>query len=282
MRKLDLERFSSFNFFDDILVANDEWEEHLQSLDGVLSVLHTHGLTARPSKVEVGMDSIEFLGHRIGQNTMGPVPAKVSKILRISVPTTKKQVRALLGLVGFYRRYIPNFASVVAPLTDLVKKNQPSKVKWSDTCQKSLECIQSVLSSEPVVLLPDFQKAFTVRTDASSTGIGAVLLQPNEEGELRPILYASRKLLDRETRYSAIERECLAVVWAVDKFHRYVFGRHFFVETDHRPLTYLFGSRTANHRLLRWALALQDHSFTVVPIAGAQNHEADVLSRLYV
>ncbi|XP_070207867.1 uncharacterized protein [Littorina saxatilis] len=282
MRKLDLERFSSFNFFDDILVANDEWEEHLQSLDGVLSVLHTHGLTARPSKVEVGMDSIEFLGHRIGQNTMGPVPAKVSKILRISVPTTKKQVRALLGLVGFYRRYIPNFASVVAPLTDLVKKNQPSKVKWSDTCQKSLECIQSVLSSEPVVLLPDFQKAFTVRTDASSTGIGAVLLQPNEEGELRPILYASRKLLDRETRYSAIERECLAVVWAVDKFHRYVFGRHFFVETDHRPLTYLSGSRTANHRLLRWALALQDHSFTVIPIAGAQNHEADVLSRLYV
>ncbi|KAK7097056.1 hypothetical protein V1264_004088 [Littorina saxatilis] len=105
-------------------------------------------------------------------------------------------------------------------------------------------------------------------------------LQPDDDDVLHPVLYASRKLLERETRYSTVERECLALVWAVDKFHRYLFGSHFFVETDHRPLTYLRQSKTANGRLLRWALSLQEYSFTVVPIPGVRNFEADVLSRL--
>eukprot|EP00745_Piridium_sociabile_P020778 TRINITY_DN3207_c0_g1_i1.p2 TRINITY_DN3207_c0_g1~~TRINITY_DN3207_c0_g1_i1.p2 ORF type:complete len:134 (+),score=19.19 TRINITY_DN3207_c0_g1_i1:2281-2682(+) len=119
----------------------------------------------------------------------------------------------------------------------------------------------------------------TVRTDASSVGIGAVLLQPRE-GLLHPVLYASRKLLDRETRYSTIERECLALVWAVEKFQRYLYGRYFIVETDHKPLSVLTKSKPTNSRVLRWGLALQDYTFSVVPIAGSVNHEADVLSRL--
>ena len=129
-------------------------------------------------------------------------------------------------------------------------------------------------------MLPDFTKDFVIRTDASSTGLGAVLLQEGEDKLLHPVMYASRKLLDRETRYATVERECLAVVWAIDKFHRYIFGRHFFLETDHRPLTFLANSRSQNQRLMRWALALQDYSFSIIPIAGVTNHEADVLSRL--
>ncbi|KAK7092891.1 hypothetical protein V1264_011825 [Littorina saxatilis] len=140
--------------------------------------------------------------------------------------------------------------------------------------------VKEILSSEPLVRLPDFSRPFTVRSDASSTGIGAALMQPDDDDVLHPVLYASRKLLERETRYSTVERECLALVWAVDKFHRYLFGSHFFVETDHRPLTYLRQSKTANGRLLRWALSLQEYSFTVVPIPGVRNFEADVLSRL--
>ena len=107
-----------------------------------------------------------------------------------------------------------------------------------------------------------------------------MLLQRGADELLHPVLYASRKLLDRETRYAAVERECLAVVWAIDKFHRYVYGRQFFVETDHRPLTFLSHAKTTNQRLMRWALALQDYSFSIVPIAGTRNHEADVLSRM--
>ncbi len=137
-----------------------------------------------------------------------------------------------------------------------------------------------ILSSEPVVMVPDFSKPFLLRSDAPGQGIGAVLLQEAEDGSLHPILYTSRKLLDRESRYSTVERECLALVWAIDKFHRYIFGRHFFVQSDHRPLTFLERSHTCNGRLMRWALSLQDYSFSVLPISGSQNREADVLSRL--
>jgi hypothetical protein len=136
--------------------------------------------------------------------------------------------------------------------------------------------------SDHYIALPDFSRPFVVRSDASNTGIGAVLLQPQPErdGQLHPVLYASRKLLDRETRYSTVERECLAVVWAVDKFHRYLLGRHFVIETDHKPLSLLKKSELSNSRLLRWSLALQDYQFSVMPISGSVNFEADVLSRL--
>jgi hypothetical protein len=184
MKKLDLDRFKSVHFFDDVLVATEDWPSHLQALDGLLTELGKHGLTVRPSKVEAGFDSIEFLGHIVGEGSMRPVPAKVSKILNVTVPTTKKQVRSLVGLVSFYRRYVSNFASIVSPLVELTKKNQPNKVRWSDECQRAFDLIKNVLSSEPVVRLPDFSRPFTVRSDASSTGIGAALMQSDDDGVL--------------------------------------------------------------------------------------------------
>jgi hypothetical protein len=169
----------------------------------------------------------------------------------------------------------------VAPWTD-GSENVFHKVDWAVDCSHSLERFDNFLSSDPVIVLPDFSRPFVVRSDASSTGIGAVLLQqqPNVDDQLHPVLYASRKLLDREKRYSTVERECLAIVWAVDKFSRYVIGRHFIIETDHKPLSLLKKSGVTNGRLLRWSLALQDFNFSVMPISGAVNFEADVLSRL--
>jgi hypothetical protein len=280
MRKLNLQRFSTISFFDDALVTSVHWDEHLVHLDGLLSELEKHGLTARPSKIECGFTEVEFLGHMVGKGKMAPTKGKVSKILNVSEPQTKKQVRSFLGLVGFYRRYVPNYADLVAPLTALTKKNGPNKVHWSTDCQTAFDKLKQTLSSDPVVILPDFNAPFTVRTDASSTGLGGVLMQPASHGELHPVLYASRQLLPRERNYSAIERECLAVVWACGKFSRYLSGRHFVLETDHRPLTFLRQKGHTNARLLRWALALQDLTFSVSPIPGRTNHTADVLSRL--
>jgi hypothetical protein len=165
-------------------------------------------------------------------------------------------------------------------LTALTKKNGPNKVHWTTDCQTAFDKLKQTLSSDPVVILPNFNAQFTVRTDASSTGLGGVLMQPAGHGELHPVLYASRQLLPRERNYSAIERECLAVVWACGKFGRYLSGRHFVLETDHRPLTFLRQKGHTNARLLRWALALQDLSFSVVPIPGQFNYTADCLSRL--
>ena len=142
-----------------------------------------------------------------------------------------------------------DFSTMVGPLTDQTKKGMPNKVVWTDRCREFLGKIQAVLSSDPVLRLADLSKTFTVKTDASSTGIGGVLCQ-DFDGQLHPVLYASRKLLDRERRYSTIERECLAIVWAIDKFTRYLWGREFALETDHRSLTYLQQSKLMNGRLM--------------------------------
>ena len=280
MRMLHLERVSAINFFDDVLVHSVSWEQHLDHVEAVLHSLKQKGLTVRPSKIESGFRSLEFLGHVVGQGQLKPEAGKIMKIMQIPTPTTKKQVRSLLGLLSFYRRYVPNFASLSAPLSDLTKDGprKARSIDWTPACARALQRIQEVLSSGPVLMLPRLDEQFVLRTDASSVGVGAVLLQENE-GVLHPIVFASRKLLDREKNYSTIERECLAIVWAVHKLLKFLWGVKFVLQTDHRPLTYLRSCTFKNARIFRWALSLQEFSFEVKPISGTSNVLADLLSR---
>ena len=279
MRMLHLADLSAENFFD-ILVHSASWSDHLHHVRNVLDWLKSYGLTARPSKILAGFQSLEFLGHVVGSGVLRPDESKTEKILQVSTPTTKKQVRSLLGLLSFYRRYIPGFASVAAPLTDLTKESGRScrSIHWTPDCASALQEIQDILSRKPVLLLPRLDLPFVLQTDASSTGLGAVLLQEFEDS-LHPVCFASRKLLDREKRYSTIERECLAIVWAVHKFVRFLWGVRFVLQTDHRPLTYLRTSNFKNSRIMRWALSLQEFSFEVLPVSGQANVFADLLSR---
>ena len=280
MRMLHLADLSAENFFDDILVHSASWSDHLHHVRNVLDRLKSYGLTARPSKILAGFQSLEFLGHVVGSGVLRPDESKTEKILQVSTPTTKKQVRSLLGLLSFYRRYIPGFASVAAPLTDLTKESGRScrSIHWTPDCASALQEIQDILSRKPVLLLPRLDLPFVLQTDASSSGLGAVLLQEFEDS-LHPVCFASRKLLDREKRYSTIERECLAIVWAVHKFVRFLWGVRFVLQTDHRPLTYLRTSNFKNSRIMRWALSLQEFSFEVLPVSGQANVFADLLSR---
>ena len=235
-------------------------------------------MTARPSKILAGFQSLEFLGHVVGSGTLCPDESKTKKIQQVSTPTTKKQVRSLLGLLSFYR--LPGFASVAALLTDLTKEGGLScrSIHWTPDCASALQEIQDMLSCKPVLLLPRLDLPFVLQTDASSTGLGAVLLQEFEDS-LHPVCFASLKLLDREKRYSTIERECLAIVWAVHKFVRFLWRVRFVLQTDHRPLTYLRTSNFKNSRIMRWALSLQVFSFEVLPVSGQANVFADLLSR---
>ena len=280
MRMLHLADLSAENFFDDILVHSASWSDHLHHVRNVLDRLKSYGLTARPSKILAGFQSLEFLGHVVGSGVLRPDESKTEKILQVSTPTTKKQVRSLLGLLSFYRRYIPGFASVAAPLTDLTKESGRScrSIHWTPDCASALQEIQDILSRKPVLLLPRLDLPFVLQTDASSSGLGAVLLQEFEDS-LHPVCFASRKLLDREKRYSTIERECLAIVWAVHKFVRFLWGVRFVLQTDHRPLTYLRTSNFKNSRIMRWALSLQEFSFEVLPVSGRANVFADLLFR---
>lgn len=278
MRHLALEENSALNFFDDILVASVLWEDHLVHVRSVLEKLKQFGLTARPSKVHAGFRELEFLGHIVGQGVLKPEKSKVEKILAISKPVSKKQVKSLLGLVGYYRRYVPGFSSITAPLSDLTRAGGSKQITWTEECERSLRVIQNILAKFPILLLPDLSKEFLVRTDASSTGLGAVLLQEHD-GLLHPVCFVSRKLLDRESRYSTIERECLAIVWSLTKLYRYLWGREFVLQTDHKPLLFLNSGQFRNSRVMRWSLALQEFRFKVEPVSGESNILADMLSR---
>lgn len=192
------------------------------------------------------------------------------------IPETKKQVRSFLGLAGFYRKFIPNFSVIAILLTNLTKKGQPNKVKWTESTQQAFD--QDLLCKRPIHKLSDFDRTFILRTDASEDGIGTVLLQLENEENL-PVAYATRKLQDRERSYAVIEKECVAVVCGVQKCHQYLYGQEFLLETDHQPLTYLDKSKTEYSRLMSWALLLQQYHFRIATILGSDNVGADYLSR---
>ena len=202
---------------------------------------------------------------------------KVKRVMNAEVPRNKTQVRSLLCLVGYYRKFVNNFASLIAPLSDLTKNGKPDTVQWSDL-QKRFEEIKSELCNAPVLKLPDFDKDFVLRTDASDTGLGAVLLQ--KHGEMMfPITYASKKLAGAPKSYATVEKECMTIVWAIDQFSCYLYGRSFALHTDHHPLTYLNSAKLSNPRLMRWALKLKPFRFRVEAIPGVDNVGADWLSR---
>ena len=267
------------NFIDDILIHTATFEEHVVTLREVFERLKTANLTARPTKCNIGNKSIEFLGHNVGQGQLRPVQNKVAAVRDAPRPKTKKQLRSFLGLVGYYRRFIPNFAAIAAPLTDRTRKGEPAVIRWGDNEERAFNTLKQKLEREPILHLPDLATPFILRTDASDFGLGAILLQ-EKDGKKFPIAYASRKLLPREQRYSIMERECLAVVWGTQKFEPYLYGKHFQLETDHQPLTCLAKSKVANARILRWALALQPYRFTIVAIKSSENVGADYLSRI--
>ena len=267
------------NYIDDILVHTVSWETHMKVLSELLCKLKDANLTAKPSKCVVGMHKVEFLGHIVGQGQLAPQPDKMLKIQNAPVPQTKKQLRSFLGLSGYYRKFIPNYATLAAPLTSKTKSKEPNSIDFDETERQAFDTLKACLDSHPILHLADCNRPFILRTDASDVGIGAVLLQ-EKNGEVFPVVYASRKLLDRERAYSIMEKECLALVWAINKFQCYLYGKPFVLETDHQPLVYMQKTKVANPRIMRWALSLQPYQFRIEAIKGSDNVGADYLSRM--
>ena len=282
MRKVLTGLDSTDNFVDDIWVFTQTWQLHLDTLRQLFDRVRQAKLTMKPTKCFIGYPGTECLGHKIEDQSLKPNSDKVEAIKDAQIPTTKKQVRSFLGLTGFYRRFIPNFSGIAYPLTELTKKGQPNKIKiWQDSHDKSFNELKEKIINPPILKLPKIHEPFIVRTDASDIGLGCVLLQENDKGEKFPVAYASRKLLPRERNYSTIERECLAIVWGIEKFHRYLFGTEFKLETDHKPLSYLQTAKVLNPRIMRWALKLQPYRFRIMSIKGEENVGADYLSRIH-
>ena len=266
------------NFIDDVLISSLDTQAHLGILRRVFERLREAGLTAKPSKCELGCAEVSYLGHRIGSGTIRPEQDKMDKIRNAPRPTTKKQVRSFLGLVGFYRRFIQGFSDMALPLTNLTKGGGSPVVKWTEECDGAFNALKDQFCSPPVCHLPVAGRKFVLRTDASGTGLGAVLCQEHGD-EIHPVMCASKKLNSAELNYSTIEKECLALVWAVQKFEAYLYGTEFVIQTDHSPLQHLERVKSPSGRITRWAMSLQPFKFVVEAIPGCDNVMADYLSR---
>ncbi len=275
-----LDRLGAARFYStlDIIIHSNDWQRHMEHLRAVLRALRVAGLTANLRKCAIGRVEVRYLGFHLGHGQVRPQIDKTAAVAACPSPKTKKEVRQFLGLAGYYRRFVPNFSDLTSPLTDLTKKEAPDPFQWTELCQQALTKVKAALCSGPLLHSPNFDLPFLLQTDASDRGLGAVLAQV-VGGEERPVLYLSRKLSKRETRYSTVEKECLAIRWAVLTLRYYLLGREFTLCSDHAPLQWLHRMKDTNARITRWYLALQPFKFKVVHRPGVQMAVADFLSR---
>lgn len=266
-----------FVYLDDVVIYASTLSEHNSKLKSVFHRLRSNNLSLQPDKCEFLRKEVVYLGHVINEKGVLPNPEKTRVVDNYPVPKTPKQVKQFLGLIGYYRRFVPNFAQIAKPLTTLLKKDTP--FRWTETQQESFKQFKHLLTNPPLLQFPDFSKSFILTTDASQYAIGAVLSQ-GEPGKDLPIAYASRTLNSAESNMSTIERELLAIVWSTEHFRPYLFGQDFIIYCDHRPLTYLYNCKNPASRLIRWRLRLEEFSYKIVYKPGSVNSNADALSRI--
>ena len=208
---------------------------------------------------------------------MNPVQAKIEAVQQFNLPITKKDVRSFLGLTRYYRKFIKDYATIAIPLTNMLKKSLPDRVRWNEETDRTFELLKQVIMDKAVLRTPDLTKDFILQTDALGRGIGAVPTQNFEDGE-RSVAFFSKKLLPAQTRSPATEKEGLAVVKAIQHFEFYLYGCTFQVQTDHKMLKKVKTMTNTNGRLLRLAMLLQSYDFTVEHKPAADNSNADGLS----
>ncbi|CAI5671482.1 unnamed protein product [Oreochromis niloticus] len=288
-------------FLDDVIVFSRTLEEHEERLMKVLTRLKEFGLKLSPEKCVFFQTSVRYLGHVVSRNGVQTDPEKISALKTWPVPQTLRELKSFLGFAGYYRRFVKGYSSIVKPLHNLTSGYPPSHKKskantrqiahqyhdpkepfggrWTPACQQAFESVIKSLTTAPVLAFADPRKPYILHTDASTTGLGAVLYQ-EQEGQLRVIGYASRGLSRSENRYPAHKLEFLALKWSVtEKFSDYLYGNHFTVVTDSNPLTYILTSAKLDATSYRWLAALSTFSFKLLYRPGKQNGDADGLSR---
>ena len=267
-------------YLDDVVVFSDSWSQHVERIRALFGRLAEAGLTVNLAKCEFARATVTYLGRVVGQGQVRPVVAKVSAVSQYPAPTTKKELLRFLGLVGYYRCFCRNFSTVVTPLTNLLKSSV--EFIWSDECQKAFESVKALLCTAPVLAAPRFDRPFTLQVDASHVGAGGVLLQADDLGIGKPVSFFSRKFNSYQLNYSTIEKEALALIWALKHFDVYVVSgaAPVVVYTDHNPLTFLNSLQCPNQRLIRWSLMLQSYWLEIRYIKGVENVVADALSRV--
>ncbi|CAG8739219.1 14087_t:CDS:2, partial [Dentiscutata erythropus] len=236
-------------------------------------------LKLNKDKCQFFSTSIKFLGHEISRQGIQPDEGNLIKVKEYPQPTNLRTIRGFLGLASYYRKFIKDFSTKAKPLNKLLQKDTP--FQWEAEQQQAFEWLKVKLTSAPVLRYPDFKKPFYLHTDASGTGLGAVLAQKDPDKREYAVAFASRSLNQAERNYSTTEQECLAVIWAVEHFKHYFGTTHFYVVTDHAALKWLHTTELKGRRA-RWILRLEPYNFTILYRAGKSHNNADSLSQLEI
>ncbi|WVZ19621.1 hypothetical protein V8G54_006943 [Vigna mungo] len=252
-------------------LRNSTLDAHVQHLAKVLTILHQNALQLNQKKCVFGQHQLEYLGHIISQQGVAADPKKVEAMHNWPLPKTPKALRGFLGLTGYYRRFVQGYGKIAQPLTQLLSKDG---FHWTEEARTAFEELKKVIAQLPVLAVPDFSKSFTLETDASGKGLGAVLLQAG-----RPLAFWSQALSSRAQNKSVYERELMALVQAVRKWKHYLMGSHFIILTDQRSLKFLTDQRLLTEEQFKWASKLIGFDFEIRFRPGKDNIVADALSR---
>ena len=264
-------------FLDDIFVFSKTPEDHLQHLRRVLTILREHKLYAHPGKCSFFQDQVDCLGHTVSAQGITMHQDKVQAVLTWPRPANVGELQSFLGLAGYYRRFIKDFAAIAAPLTDLIRKDRP--YEWTPAQDSAFAALKDAITTAPVLSLPDPQRPFILTTDASGATIGAVLSQQYDDGA-HPVAFLSRKLRDAELNYPVHDKELLALVYAIRTWRHYILGSpRSTAYTDHQSLRWLQTQPKLNQRQARWIQTLQDFNLHIDYLPGRANVVADALSR---
>ena len=265
-------------YIDDIMIYSKTFEEHIEHLEKVFQRLVEANLMVKFKKCKFCLQNIEFLGHIVGRDGLQVDPKKVEKMKKLPAPKNLKEVRGIMGLLGYYRKFVPNFSKIAKPINQLLKKEE--EFKWTNKQQEALNILKKKMIEAPILGYPDNTKEYILMTDASGKGLGAVLSQKDEQNREVVIAYASKSLNKAEQNYPITEQECLAIRWAVEYFHKYLIEKPFIVITDHSALRTLMTTQKPKGRRARWIMELQQYNFKVIHRAGKSNANADALSRI--
>ena len=252
-------------YIDDIIVTGRTPAEHVEHLEEVLKRLLRHGVRVKRQKCRFLQPSVSFLGHRIDAAGIHPLNDKLQAIVQAPAPTNVPELRSFLGLINYYGKFIPNAATLLAPLNRLLRKD--AKWRWSLECASSFDAAKKALSSSSVLVHYNPSLPIRLAGDASAYGIGAVIAHVMPDGSERPVAFASRTLSSSERNYAQVEKEALSLIYGVKHFHSYLYGRQFTLVTDHKPLTAILGPKKgipllAAARLQRWAWILSAYTYT--------------------
>ena len=264
-------------YLDDIIIFSKTPQEHLSHIHMVFEKLKSANLSMKKSKYSFFSKEIQYLGHILSTTGIQPLPSKTYAIQHLNVPTTPEQVRAFLGLVGYYRKFIKGFAKIAKLLTLLTR--QQVKFKWTPEHQPAFVHLKDTIVQAPILHYPNPNKNYVVYTDASDDVCGAQLSQEHN-GTKFPVAFLSHTFSETQHKWSTTEQEAFGVFYAITKWNYYLQGANIIVQNDYKPLARFLNGKNTNNKVNRWSLELASYSITFEWISRAKNKAADCLSRL--